>query len=74
MVHSCIIPFASVHANSDGDLLAWPSIRPAFLVATAKSAHDTGVVGSDAISILVEIMKSETKAFDFKQPGHSIVH
>jgi 3,4-dihydroxy-2-butanone 4-phosphate synthase len=41
---------------------------------TAKSAHDTGVVGLDTANIIVEIMKSEMKAIDFEQAGHIIVH
>jgi hypothetical protein len=44
------------------------------LLATGKSAHDAGVVASHDINIIVKIMKSETKPFDFKQGGHIIVH
>jgi hypothetical protein len=41
---------------------------------TAKSAHDTGIVGLDAANIVVEIMKGEMKAIGFEQAGHIIVH
>jgi 3,4-dihydroxy-2-butanone 4-phosphate synthase len=48
----------------------FPKYRPAFLVVTAKSARDTGVVGSDATNIIVEIMESVMEAIGFEQPGH----
>jgi hypothetical protein len=66
--------FALIHANSDGDFHACPSTRPASLVVTAKSAHDTSVVGLDTANIIVEIMKSKMKAIGVEQAGHIIVH
>jgi hypothetical protein len=74
MVYPCIISFALVHANSDSDSHAWPSLRLAFFVAAAKPAHDIGVVCSNAINILIEIVESEMKVFNFKQARHIIVH
>jgi hypothetical protein len=74
MVYPCIVSFAPVHANSDGDSHTWPSIRLAPFVVAAKPAYNIGIVCSDAINILIEIVESEIKVFDFKQARHISMH
>jgi hypothetical protein len=62
----CIISSTLVHADSNGDSHALPFVRLTIAVTAQESAYYRGVVSVRTLDVLVEIVKSEMKAFNFE--------
>lgn len=73
MVHPCIVSFAGVHSNRDGNFLTRPSFGLTLFVAAAEAAHDMCIVTSDTVNVIVDVVEREGMIFGFEQAGQIIV-